>query len=144
MTVKSLRFGPVLVVRFPGKPDVESIAAVRALTAELVQGDEPLSFVGLVPGKLMLPGAALKARFAELRAELRPFTASVHFAIEGGGFFARMQRGMFTALAGALASQVRFFVHETAEQALQAVGGERRLDTAALLAQAKAAGLVSP
>ena len=74
--------------------------------------------------------------------ELGRAGAGTYFAIEGDGFFARLQRNMFTALAGVVAQQLRFHVHETAEQALQAVAADRQLDAAALLAEARARGLM--
>ena len=128
---------PVLVVRFLDVPDLKTAMAVKALTNEAVAAQVgKIAFVGVVPGKLKVPMREFRDQLAARREEMRSTTHAVHFVLEGEGLFARLQRGMLSALASVMMTEFKFQIHSTDEEALLAVAAERQLDLSAFIGEA--------
>jgi hypothetical protein len=133
--------GPVLVVRFNRPPDGEAALTLQRLTDQATARGEKVSFVGVVPDLLQVPSAEFRSVLAGQSGSIRDGAHALHFAIEGTGLMAKLQRGMLSAFAAVLSVGVPFFIHTSAEAALRAAAGERGLDAEALVQQARGAGV---
>lgn len=139
--VSFLVSGPVLVVRFNRPPDREAALTLQRLTDQATARGQKVSFVGVVPDLLQVPSPEFRSVLAGQSTSIRDGAYALHFAIQGTGLMAKLQRGMLSAFAAVLSVGVPFFIHSSAEVALRAAAGERGMDAEALLRRAREEGV---
>ncbi len=134
-------FGQILVVRFTTPPDAETARALLKVTRELGR-DDKVTFVGVVPGHLQAPSKEFRAVLSSESDTIRSSAFSIHFAIEGGGVLANLQRAILTLLAAMVSPGVPFSIHASGRAALEDAARARETPADRLLAAAEREGLI--
>jgi hypothetical protein len=101
-----------------------------------------VSFVGVVPDHLQAPTKEFRAALSRESANIRASAFSIHFAIEGSGVLANLQRGMLTLLAAMVSPGVPFTIHGSGRDALEKAANLRSTPAEDLVAAARSKGLI--
>lgn len=135
-------YGPVLVVRFNEPPTAAVARELIQVTAQLTTAGEKLSFVGVVPDRLQSPSPEFRELLAQQRETITKNALSIHFAIEGSGLLANLQRAMLGALSAVVSVGVPFSIHRSGVEAMLAVGKLRNRLMTEEINDARRRGLV--
>jgi hypothetical protein len=114
-------FGAIVIVRFNVAPNVESARLIIDVTREALTRATKISFVGIVPDRMQVPTPEFRKVLADQGPTIRHGARSVHFAIEGSGVFASIQRAMLSTIAAVVSGEVPFSIHRSGEDALREI-----------------------
>lgn len=142
--VSHATFGPIVVARFNVAPTVDTAVTLIRVTEAATRDHQKISFVGIVPDRMLMPSPEFRKVLIEQGATIKKNAFSLHFAIEGIGILASLQRAMLSAIASGFSIGMPFSIHSSGEDALLEVGRLRPDMSSTVIGEALRLGLIRP